>query len=148
MVGPGGIEPVGIAEAGGRVLAREVAATRGLPGFDTSSMDGYALRAADVMGASPTAASRLRIAGTAAAGSQFVGALEPGTAVRIMTGAPIPAGADAVVEIEETAGDGDDVLVPLAVEGGRNLRRAGCDLPAVRPPLACAPSRAPGPRPA
>ena len=135
MVGPAGIEPVAIAEAGGRVLAREVAATRDLPGFDNSSMDGYALRAADVMGASPTAASRLRIAGTAAAGSQFVGALEPGTAVRIMTGAPIPAGADAVVEIEETAGDGDDVLVRLAVEGGRNLRRAGSDLPAGAPAL-------------
>ncbi|HXA41894.1 MAG TPA: gephyrin-like molybdotransferase Glp [Candidatus Solibacter sp.] len=135
MVEPVGIELVAIADAGGRVLAREVAAGRDLPGFHNSSMDGFAVRASDLAGASATAATRLRIAGEAPAGSAFAGVVEPGTSVRIMTGAPIPAGADAVVELEETGADGDDVLVRLAPEQGRNIRRAGGDLKLGEPAL-------------
>ena len=135
MVEPAGVELVAIADSGGRVLAREVAASRDLPGFDNSSMDGFAVRTSDLVGASPTAATRLRISGTAPAGSAYAGGLEPGTSVRIMTGAPIPAGADAVVELEETAADGDDVLVHLEAEPGRNVRRAGGDLHLGEPAL-------------
>jgi molybdopterin molybdotransferase len=71
---------------------------------------------------------RLRVTGTSAAGGAFAGEVSPGTAVRIMTGAPIPGGADAVIEVEETSVDGETVLVRRAVAVGRNLRRAGGDL--------------------
>ena len=114
--------------ARGLVLATGVVARRDLPGFDNSAMDGFAVRAADTAGASEGEPARLRVAGEVAAGSVFAGLLEPGTAVRIMTGAPIPAGSDAVVEVESTTVDGDTVLVMTEVEPGRSLRRAGDDV--------------------
>jgi molybdopterin molybdotransferase len=101
-----GAEWVATADARERVLAASVFASRDLPGFDNSSMDGFAIRAADVAQAVYTAPVRLRVIGTAAAGSSFGGQVAPGAAVRIMTGAPIPRGADAVVEVEETSLDG------------------------------------------
>ncbi|WP_308465534.1 molybdopterin molybdotransferase MoeA [Rathayibacter soli] len=97
-----------------RVLARDVAAALALPPFDNSQMDGYAVRAAELAGAAPETSVRIRVGMTIAAGDP-VGVLAPGTAAPIMTGAPIPAGADAIVPIERSdppyfvAADGSSV---------------------------------------
>lgn len=85
-----------------RVLAEQVAASHDLPSFDNSSMDGFAVRAADTAGASPSAPRRLRVVADIPAGSQAQQPIAPGEAARIMTGAPLPPGADAVVPVEQT----------------------------------------------
>ena len=92
-------ETIELATARGRVLAEDVIADSDLPPFDRALMDGYAVRAEDTA-AAPV---RLRIVGEAAAGRGWRGALQAGEAVRIMTGAPVPRGADEVVELEKTA---------------------------------------------
>ena len=116
-------EIVDLADAGGRVLAGNLHATRQQPPFAASAMDGYAVRAADVAQV-PVA---LHLVGQSAAGHAFRGAIETGEAVRIFTGAPVPPGADSVVIQENTvAGDGDVTIVePIAK--GKNIRRAGLD---------------------
>ncbi len=101
-VAPLGSETVALLDALGRVLAEPVVATDSLPPFANSSMDGYALRAADLAGAGPDAGVRLRVVADVAAGAPSPVALTPGTAARIMTGAPLPDGADAVVPVEDT----------------------------------------------
>ncbi len=107
-----GVETVELLAGSGRVLAAAVVADRDQPPFDRATRDGYALRAADVGGA-------LRLVGSVRAGESWVGKdLGEGEAIEIMTGAPLPAGADAVVMIEHVAVDGD----ALRVEGGRTLR--------------------------
>jgi molybdopterin molybdotransferase len=109
--------------ATGRVLARPQASTLDVPPLDNTSMDGYAVRAADCASGS----ARLHIAQRIAAGA--VGKpLEPGTAARIFTGAPIPPGADAVVPQEQTAVEGDHVVVKHAPQPGEWIRRAGEDI--------------------
>jgi molybdopterin molybdotransferase len=122
------IEEVPLGEAAGLVLGEGVVAGRDLPGFDNSAMDGFAVVAADLVGASHDAPVRLRLAGEVAAGTVFDGGVRPGDAVRIMTGAPLPAGADAVVEVEETAIEGGDVIAYREVEPGRSVRPAGSDI--------------------
>src|ERR1700682_5505865 len=107
------VEPVRVAEAANRVLAVEVVAPRDVPGFDNSAMDGFAVRSAD-LDAAVERPVRLQGAGEVAAGAVFEGAMASGETVRIMTGAPIPGGADAVVEIEETTSDESGVLIPPA----------------------------------
>lgn len=116
--------------AAGLVLAEDVVAGRNLPGFDNSAMDGFAVRVGDVANASRDKPARLRVVGEVSAGTVYKGKLAAGTAVRIMTGAPIPAGAEAVIEVEETDVAGDDVLVFRAPEPGRSFRAAGSDLAA------------------
>ncbi len=106
-------------EAQGRVLAANVTAARDQPPFAASAMDGWAVRAADTPG-------RLTIAGESAAGRGYAGPLDPGQAVRIFTGAPVPAGADAVVIQEDARREGEAVIVPK-VEGPRHVRPAGLD---------------------
>ena len=91
-------------------------------------MDGFAVRLADLAGASRDRPARLRVAGEVAAGTVYEGEVTSGTAVRIMTGAPIPAGAEAVIEVEATEAHGDEVLVFSTVEPERSFRRAGTDL--------------------
>ena len=91
-----------ILDALGQVLAEEVRAAFDIPPLDNTAMDGYAVRAADTAGASDTTPVPLRVIGELAAGYVFDGEVAPGAAVRIMTGAPIPRGADAVVPFEET----------------------------------------------
>ncbi|MEA2682523.1 MAG: molybdopterin molybdotransferase [Chloroflexota bacterium] len=120
--------PVPLDAALGLVLAADVVAGRDLPGFDNSAMDGFAVRAADTIGATPASPARLRLLGEVAAGGVASVAVEPGAAVRIMTGAPLPAGADAVVMVEATSMDGQTVLAGIEVETGRSLRRAGEDV--------------------
>ncbi|MGI8840948.1 MAG: molybdopterin molybdotransferase MoeA [Caulobacteraceae bacterium] len=116
---PLGAEDVALGEALGRVLAADIVATRDQPPFAASAMDGWAVRAADGPG-------RLRIVGESAAGHGFAGAVGAGEAVRIFTGAAVPAGADAVVIQEDAERDGEDVMIP-AVTHPRHVRPAGQD---------------------
>ena len=89
-------------EAQGQVLAEDVVAPFSIPPLDNTAMDGYAVIAASTAGASDDRPVTLRVVGELAAGYVYNGRVEPGTAVRIMTGAPIPTGADAIVPFEET----------------------------------------------
>src|SRR5688572_23731251 len=104
-----GVERVPLDEAQGRVLASDVCADTDLPPFDRAQMDGYAVRSADLQ----EVPARLRLVGEAAAGSGWRGTLGAGEAVRIMTGAPLPAGADSVQQVEVTRELEDGALVEL-----------------------------------
>jgi molybdopterin molybdotransferase len=112
-------------EALGRVLAEPVSSQIPVPGWDNSAMDGYAIRAGDLAAAK----GRLRVAQRIPAGGTGV-PLAPGTAARIFTGAPIPEGADTVVVQEVSRVEGDEVMLPLEVKAGANIRRAGEDIEA------------------
>ena len=116
-------ETIELARAVGRVLAARVAADRDYPPFDRSTRDGFALRAADAAAAGAT----LRRAGEIKAGSSFDRAVAPGECVQIMTGAPAPAGADAVVMIEQTKVQGDRVTFERAATPGQNIVARGSE---------------------
>jgi len=120
---PVSTETISIAAALGRVLAEDVVARRTQPPSDLSAMDGYAVKAADVA----TTPARLEVIGESAAGGSFAGTLKTGQAVRIFTGAPVPAGADAIVIQEDTTRDGNTVTVTESAAAGRYIRRAGID---------------------
>lgn len=124
-VAPLGTERVALADAHGRVLAEEVRAPRELPPWDNAGMDGYAVRAADVAGAARERPARLRVTETIAAGASPTRAIGPGEAARIMTGAPVPAGADTIVRVEDTDAGADEVLVLDARDARRNVRPRG-----------------------
>lgn len=115
-------------EALGLHLAGNVVATEPLQGFDNSAMDGFAVRAADVAEAGPGAAATLTVIGESRAGRPATVAVGPGEAVAISTGAMVPAGADAVVRIEDTAVLAAGVAVGAAASPGQNVRRAGEDI--------------------
>jgi len=128
-------EEVEILDALGRVLAEGVYSDMEIPPFDNSAMDGYAVRAGDTAEANPDAPVTLQVIGNLAAGYTTELVVEPGTAIRIMTGAPLPAGADAVVRFEETseglsAGErvGNQVAVFNQVVIRENVRLAGEDI--------------------
>jgi molybdopterin molybdotransferase len=139
---PLGDEPVDLPAAAGRVLAREVVSRVDVPGFDRAMMDGYALHAADTLGASSY--NRLALAiinppanetGTPGTpeppgtpGTSFDGTVEPGQAFRIMTGAPIPAGADGVLPVEQVDTQGDQVFAQGEVTPGKNIGQRGEDV--------------------
>jgi molybdopterin molybdotransferase len=117
------IEHVSLDAALGRVLAQTVQSGIDVPGYDNSAMDGYAVRSADIV----TAGAVLPVLQRIAAG--YTGtALTPGTAARIFTGAPLPAGADAVVMQELCDRQGENVIINTRVEAGENVRRAGEDI--------------------
>jgi len=115
-------------DAHGCVLAEDVVAPHPLPPFDNSAMDGYAVRAADVAGASPTSPVVLPVVGDIAAGSVTPYTVQPGLCVRIMTGAPIPPGADAIVPVENTDGGLANVAIRQPAVAGRHIRSAGEDV--------------------
>ncbi len=117
-------ETVPLIAACGRVMARDVAAPIDLPPFDNSAVDGYAVRAADL---DRSADTRLAVAGRAAAG-HAAGPVQQGAAIRIFTGAPMPAGADTVFMQEDVARDGEAVTVPPGLAAGANRRLAGEDV--------------------
>src|SRR5436190_13241916 len=128
-----GIQPLApielpLQEAHGCVLAEDVVAGVNLPEFSSSAMDGYAVRSVDVAGASSEHPAELRVAGRARIGHRPEGTAGSGEAIRIDTGAPIPAGADCVVPIEDTALSGDSVRILRASEEGRHVRPAGEDV--------------------
>jgi len=118
--------PHDLGEVVGLVLAADVVAGDDVPPFDNSAVDGYAVRAVDVA-ATPV---ELVVAGEIAAGAASERSVQPGEAVRIMTGAPIPPGADAVVMVEdsETVADGRTVRLTRSVDAGAAVRRAGSDV--------------------
>jgi molybdopterin molybdotransferase len=130
LLGAVGAEEVPLAAAHGRVLAEDVVARVSLPGFDNSAMDGYAARWAEVGAATGSAPVRLPVADDIPAGRTDVVPLAPGTVQRIMTGAPLPAGADVVVPVELT--DAGTVVVEIrdAPPAGTHLRAAGEDIAA------------------
>jgi molybdopterin molybdotransferase len=129
-VAPLGIERVSIIEAIGRVIAEDVHAPRDIPGFDNSAMDGYAVRAADLEGASESSPVRLKVLQTVGAGVMPSMRVTTGCTVRTMTGAPIAPGADAIVPVERTRGSETEVEVVSAVEKGAFIRPRGEDLKA------------------
>jgi len=122
-----GRERVGILEAQGRVLAEDIYSSRDIPPWDNSAMDGYAVRYSDIQ----TAARKIRFC----SGSlrifrpvRFSGVCRLGEAVRIMTGAPLPAGADTVVPVEETIKADGNVKILAPIQTGENIRCAGEDI--------------------
>ena len=124
------LEPrsVPLASARGLVLAREVVAAEMVPPFANTAMDGYAVQAADTAGASGDEPVSLRVVGELAAGVAPTTRVGPGEAIRIMTGAPMPEGADAVVMVERTKAEGDQVAIYAAASAGDHVRPAGGDL--------------------
>ena len=122
------VEQVSLQDALGRVLAVDIVADSDLPPFDRSQMDGYAVRAADAQ----PAPARLRIVGESAAGKGWHNQLEEGQAVRIMTGAPVPAGADSVQQVELTHELKDGTVVELleSVETGKSIVKRGSEIKA------------------
>lgn len=121
---------VPLVEALGCVLAGAITAREPVPPWANSAMDGYAVRSADVVGAAAATPVSLPVVATVAAGAAADTEVGPGQAVRIMTGAPMPPGADAVVMVERTRGGPDATVVEVleAVEPGRNVRTAGSDI--------------------
>lgn len=122
LLAPTRVERAPLAALAGRTLAEAVIADRAQPAFDASSMDGYAVRADDAR-----KGARLRVIGEAPAGRAFAGAVGPGEAVQLFTGAPVPDGADAVLIQEDADRDGDALAVREAPSEGANIRRRGRD---------------------
>jgi molybdopterin molybdotransferase len=117
-------ERVSVAEAAGRVLSTAISCDRPLPPFDRAMMDGFALRSQDIQSTPVT----LRVVAEVMAGASYDGEVAPGEAVRIMTGAPVPAGADAVQMLENTRCDSPDTVTVLAsVPEGRHVARQGSE---------------------
>jgi molybdopterin molybdotransferase len=119
-----GRERVSIRASLGRILADDVISPEDVPPFANSAMDGFAVRGADVV----AAGSVLQVIGDLPAGSRSDLVVGPGQAIRIMTGAPMPAGADTVVRVEETLSEGSKVTVNTAVDMGTAVRPAGGDV--------------------
>ncbi|HZB97414.1 MAG TPA: gephyrin-like molybdotransferase Glp [Candidatus Sulfotelmatobacter sp.] len=122
------VERVPLRQARGRVLARPVISTREIPALDNSAMDGYAVIAADLASASDADPVELAVLGESRAGTVPTQRVTAGTAIRIMTGAPMPGGADSVVRHEDTDNGRVRVRVRTAVAPGRDVRRAGEDM--------------------
>jgi molybdopterin molybdotransferase len=123
-----GRERVPLTDALHRVLAEDVDSPRDMPPWPASSMDGYALRSADVDAASAAAPARLAVAARVPAGAMADRPLRPGEAFRIFTGAPLPEGADAVVPQEDVREDGGRLVVPTRVGAGAFVRPRGEDM--------------------
>lgn len=138
LEGIGLLEPIELTllDAQGLLLAEAVSTEVPLPGFDNSAMDGYAVRAVDTRDASAEDPVILPVVGDVAAGAKSRSGMGPGLSMRIMTGAPIPAGADAVIPLEDTDRGVAKVAIRRPVGGGECVRRAGEDLAAGAPALA------------
>ena len=119
-----------LADTLGLVLAEDIVASLSLPGFDNSAMDGYAVVSDDIAAATPEQPVLLPVAEDIPAGRTDALTLRPGTAHRIMTGAPLPVGATAVVPVEATDGAIDTVSIRASANEGQHIRRAGEDVTA------------------
>ena len=119
-----GLERVGLLDAAGRVLAEDVRSARDVPGYVNSAMDGYAVRYDDLA----QLPKRLRVVGTAAAGSHQLPNVGPGEAVKINTGAPIPPGADTVIRVEDSRREDSDVWIEAVSGKGSHIRKPGEDI--------------------
>jgi molybdopterin molybdotransferase len=127
-VGPLGTESVPLREAFDRILADDIESVDPVPGFDNSSMDGFAVRAADTSGASPESPATLLVVDESRAGRPASSGLRAGQAIGISTGAVIPEGADSVVRSEDTSVRDGQVAIEVGVEPGNNVRHAGDDI--------------------
>mgnify|MGYP001556303521 CR=1 FL=1 len=125
---PLGVERVALLDAAGRVLASPVTSPLTLPAWDNAAMDGYAVRAADIRTARGDAPVTLRVLETVAAGAFPSQPVTAGSATRIMTGAPVPNGADSVVRVEDTDGGIERVAIRDTRDALRNVRRRGEDI--------------------
>jgi molybdopterin molybdotransferase len=125
---PLSIERVALLDALGRVLATPIVSPLTLPAWDNSAMDGYALRASDVEGASAEKPVSLTVLETVAAGAFPSRVVEAGTCTRIMTGAPLPEGVDTVIRLEDTDGGTERVSIRSDRDAGRNVRHRGEDI--------------------
>ena len=125
---PLGFEKVSLSETLGRVIGEAIAAPRNIPPLDNAAMDGYAVQWEDLVGASPDHPSRLEIIEDLPAGFVATKVIRKGQAIRIMTGAPIPGGADTVVPVEETLQEESFVLIRKALSCGDWIRFAGEDV--------------------
>ena len=128
VINPLRLEKVTILEALGRVLGENITSDRDIPPLPNSAMDGYALRFEDTLGASREKPAVLNVIDDVPAGRVSTKTIRPGQAIRIMTGAPIPAGTDAIVRVEDTEKDADRVRVFVAVRKGLDIRPAGEDV--------------------
>jgi molybdopterin molybdotransferase len=135
--GIGSIDPIELTllDAQGLLLAENVVTDVPLPGFDNSAMDGYAVRAVDTREVTADSPAVLPVVGDVVAGAKSRSGMGPGLAMRIMTGAPIPAGADAVIPLEDTDRGVARVTISRPVRSGECVRRAGEDLPAGAPAM-------------
>lgn len=127
-VSPTETERIPLSESGGRVLARDLTAAENIPPFDRSPYDGYALRASDIAGASKERPAVLRLLEEIPAGTVPAIPLTAGTASKVLTGTPIPEGADAVIQYELTESAGEWVRVFAPLKSGENIVRAGEDV--------------------
>jgi molybdopterin molybdotransferase len=129
-LGPLPSEDVPLARASGRVLALDVFAPAAVPAFDRAAMDGYALRGEETFGASPYNPLELEVIGLSLPARPFIGRVQVGQAVRIMTGAPLPEGADAVLQAEAAEENQGRLRVSDGVPPGRHVGRRGEDIEA------------------
>ena len=121
-------EPVGLVQAAGRVLARDIVSDVSVPLFPRAMMDGYAVQAADTQGAAPYQRLPLQVIGELLPGVEPSQTVRPGQAIRIMTGACLPAGADAVLPVERTELEADQVYALDVVTPGKNVGEIGEDI--------------------
>ena len=129
-IGPLPVETIPVTDVAGRVLAADVSSTVNVPGFRRATMDGYAVLAEDTYGASPYNPIPLRVLGASMPGAGPDAPITPGECLRIMTGAPVPDAADAVLKAEDTNASGQYIEVAAAVPVGRNIGRVGEDVTA------------------
>ena len=127
-ISPLGLEKVNILDALGRVIGENVYAERAIPPKDNSAMDGYALRMRDTRGASEKTPAILEVVEEIPAGAIPEKRIGPGQAARIMTGAPVPEGADAVVRVEDTRKEDGQVAILVEAKHGQDIRLAGEDV--------------------
>jgi len=125
---PVGVEQVSISKAHDRVLAQDVVAPMNIPPFNRSTVDGYAVKAVDTFGASEDKPVSLKFCGYVAIGESPSVVVEKGSTAEIVTGAPLPDGADSVVMVEYTTRQADNVSISRAVSCGENLMAAGSDI--------------------
>lgn len=121
-------EIIALSQATGRVVGERLVARVDLPSVDVSLKDGYAVKSGDISAASPERPVSLHLIGDVAAGGLWQGEIGPGTAVRILSGAPIPGGAEAVVSEEYTRMEGEDLIVMADAYPGRNILSRGSDV--------------------
>ncbi|NJE53638.1 gephyrin-like molybdotransferase Glp [Thermococcus sp. 21S9] len=123
------VERVPLGEALGRVLAEDIVSPINVPPFDRATVDGYAVRAEDTFMASESEPVRLKVIGEVNAGDSPDFELKPGESVYISTGAPLPKGADAVIQFEDVDRDGDEVIIYKPAYPGLGVMKAGADIP-------------------
>jgi len=126
---PTSVDEVETSKARNRILATDIISELDIPPFDRSAMDGYAVRAEDTFGASPSNPKIIDKIGTIEIGEETDLVLPPGKAIRISTGAVIPQGSDSVIKIEDTDIDGDSVSLYTSIVPGKNVSKKGEDIP-------------------